>query len=133
MEYQEPLVIFDGVCNYCNSMVNFAIRNDKKSILKFTPFQGKTIDTLRQQFEIGQDASSVLLIDRGKLYSGSTAAIRIARYLNWPARALYAFIIIPAFIRNPVYAWIARNRYKWFGKKEACMVPSPEVRQRFLP
>jgi len=133
MEYQEPLVIFDGVCNYCNSMVNFAIRNDKKATLKFTPFQGETIHTLRQHFSISPDASSVLFIDKGKLYSGSTAAIRIARYLNWPARALYAFIIIPAFIRNPVYTWIARNRYKWFGKKEACMVPSPEVRQRFLP
>ncbi|MBP7556534.1 MAG: thiol-disulfide oxidoreductase DCC family protein [Chitinophagaceae bacterium] len=133
MNLTGPLVIFDGVCNYCNSMVNFAIRNDKKGILKFTPFQGETTDKLREQFGIGADIDSVLLIDKGKLYSGSTAAIRIARYLNWPARALYAFIIIPAFIRNPFYAWVARNRYKWFGKKESCMVPSAEVRQRFLP
>lgn len=133
MELNTPLVVFDGVCNYCNYMANFAIRNDPKGRLRFTPSQGVTAQYLQNHFAINRQPASVLLIDKGRLYEGSSAAIRIAKYLRWPAKALYAFMIIPAFIRNPIYNWIARNRYKWFGQRDTCMVPDEKVRQRFLP
>jgi predicted DCC family thiol-disulfide oxidoreductase YuxK len=113
-------------------MVNFSIRNDKKAILKFAPLQSATAIQLKQQFNIPADIDSVIFLDKGKVYTYSDAAIRIAKYLSWPAKALYALIIVPAFIRQPIYKWIAKNRYKWFGKKETCMIPTAEVRERFL-
>ena len=129
---ENPIVLFDGVCNYCNSMVNFAIRNDKKAILKFTPLQSATGIRLREEYQIAKNIDSVILIDQGKVYTYSDAAIRIAKYLRWPAKVVYGFSIVPKFIRQPFYKWIARNRYKWFGKTELCMIPTPDVKARFL-
>ena len=129
---KSPLVLFDGVCNYCNSMVNFAIRNDKKAKLKFAPIQSVTGRHLIQQFNIPSHVDSVIFLENDRYYTYSTAAIRIAKYLDWPARILFALIIIPAFIRQPLYKWIAKNRYRWFGKRESCMVPRGSVRDRFL-
>ena len=130
---ENPIVLFDGVCNYCNAMVNFAIRNDKKAILKFAPLQSLAGKHLKEEYKIAPDIDSVILIDQDKVYTYSDAAIRIAKYLRWPAKAFYGFILIPKFIRQPFYKWIAGNRYKWFGKKEECMVPTPDVKARFLP
>lgn len=129
---ENPIVLFDGVCNYCNTMVNFAIRNDKKAILKFAPLQSETGKRIREEYKIAPGIDSVILIDNGRVYTYSDAAFRIAKHLPWPAKALYGFIIIPKFIRQPFYKWIARNRYKWFGKKEECMVPTSDVKARFL-
>jgi predicted DCC family thiol-disulfide oxidoreductase YuxK len=129
---EAPVVLFDGVCNYCNSWINFAIRHDKKGLLKFAPLQSSAGDRLSRQYNITAGTNSVILIEKGKVYSHSGAAIRIARFLQWPARMLYVFIAIPKFIRDPVYKWVARNRYKWFGRRETCMIPGPEVRARFL-
>ena len=130
---EAPIVLFDGVCNYCNAMVNFAIRNDKKAILKFAPLQSEAGNRLKEEYKIAPGIDSVLLIDQDKVYTYSDAAFRIAKYLRWPAKALYGLRIIPKFIRQPFYKWIARNRYKWFGKKEECMIPTPDVKGRFLP
>jgi len=127
-----PLVLFDGVCNYCNAMVKFAIRNDKKAKLRFAPLQSSLADELRSQYNIPAETESVILIENGKVYTYSDAALRICKWLDLPARVLYAFIIVPGFIRQPIYRWIARNRYKWFGKRETCMVPTADVKQRFL-
>jgi predicted DCC family thiol-disulfide oxidoreductase YuxK len=127
-----PVVLFDGVCNFCNQMVNFAIRNDRKAKLKFAPLQSIDGQRLREQFNIPARVDTVIFIDNNKVYTYASAAIRICKYLDWPVKILYALIIIPAFISQPVYKWIARNRYKWFGKKETCMIPTPEVRERFL-
>lgn len=113
-------------------MVNFAIRNDRKAKLKFTPLQSITGQQLKKEFNIPSTIDTVILIDNGKVYTYAKAGIRISKYLNWPAKMLFALNIIPAFISQPVYKWIARNRYKWFGKKESCMVPTLEVRERFL-
>ena len=129
---KERIVLFDGVCNYCNAMVNFAIRNDKKAILKFAPLQSEAGKRLTEEYKIASEIDSVLFIEQGKVYSYSDAAIGIAKYLRGPAKVLYGLIIIPKFIRQPFYKWIAKNRYKWFGKKEACMVPTPDVKARFL-
>ena len=129
---KERIVLFDGVCNYCNAMVNFAIRNDKKAILKFAPLQSEAGKILKEEYKITSEIDSVIFIEQGKVYTYSDAAICIAKYLRWPAKALYGLKIIPEFIRQPFYKWIAKNRYKWFGKKEACMVPTPDVKSRFL-
>ena len=127
-----PIVLFDGVCNFCNNMVNFAIRHDKKATLKFAPLQSATGEKLKEQYHIPSSIDTVIFIDQGKVYTYAQAGIRICKYLNWPAKMLYAFKIVPKFISQPVYKWIARNRYKWFGKKESCMIPTKDVRQRFL-
>lgn len=132
MNETHPIVLFDGVCNFCNSAVNFAIRNDKKARLKFAPLQSAAGQELRTRYQIPTTIDTVIFIDKGKVYTYASAAIRICRYLGWPAKMLYAFIIIPAFISQPVYKWIARHRYKWFGQKDSCMMPTPAVRQRFL-
>lgn len=128
----KPVILFDGVCNYCNFMVNFAIRHDKKARLQFAPLQSDTGKALFQQYQLPPDTDSVVFIDQGKALLHSDAALGIARYLDWPARILYGFIIIPRFIRNPFYKWIAKNRYRFFGKKETCMIPTPDVKSRFL-
>jgi predicted DCC family thiol-disulfide oxidoreductase YuxK len=127
-----PVVLFDGVCNYCNTMVNFAIRNDSQAQLKFTPLQTLTGKQLKSQFNLPPEIDSVIFIDNNKVYVYADAALRICRWLDWPAKALYAFIIVPKFIRQPIYKWIAKNRYKWFGKKDTCIIPTPEVKSRFL-
>ncbi len=128
----DKIVLFDGICNYCNSMVNFAIRNDKKAVLKFSPLQSPSGIFLKEKYNISSAIDSVIFLDKGKVYTYSDAAVQIAGNLQWPAKALYAFKVVPAFVRQPFYKWIARNRYKWFGKKETCMIPTKEVRERFL-
>ena len=128
-----PVILFDGVCNFCNYWVNFAINRDPKKKLKFTTLQGETAKQLLPQYHINSALlSSVILIDKGKAYTQSSAAIRICKYLHGGWKLFYGLMIIPKFIRDFFYNIIARNRYKWFGKKESCMVPTPELRERFL-
>ena len=129
---ENPVILFDGVCNYCNAMVNFAIRNDKKAILKFAQLQSQAGKRLKEEYKIAPGIDSVILIDQDKVYTYSDAAVRISKYLRWPAKILYGLLIIPKFIRQPFYKWVAKNRYKWFGKKEECMIPTPDVKARFL-
>ena len=130
---EKATVLFDGVCNFCNSSVNFIIDRDKEDYFQFTPLQNDLAkDILRQNGYNPDDLDSVVLYEDGTVYTESTAALRIAKRLKglWPL--LYGFIIIPPFIRNSVYRFIARNRYKWFGKREACRLPSPEVKAKFI-
>jgi predicted DCC family thiol-disulfide oxidoreductase YuxK len=129
---EQPILLFDGVCNFCNRMVNFAIRNDKKARLRFAPLQSVAGEALKKQYGVSPDADTIVFIDKGKAYTYARAAIRVCGYLSWPARFLYVFIIVPRFISQPVYKWFARHRYKWFGKKDTCMIPGAEVRSRFL-
>lgn len=132
MENSSPIVLFDGVCNYCNWMVNFAIRNDKMALLKFAPLQSEIGTKLRKEYNIGNDIDSLIFIDKNKAHVYADAALVIAKYLSYPAKLLTVFTILPSFICNPVYKWIAKNRYKWFGKKDSCMIPTKEVKERFL-
>ena len=113
-------------------MVNFAIRNDKKAKLRFAPLQSVTGQQLIKEFNVSPTADTIVFLEKGKAYTYAGASIRICKYLDWPAKAMYAFIIIPGFISQSFYKWFARHRYKWFGKKESCMVPTAEVRERFL-
>ena len=130
---QQPIILFDGVCNFCDSTVNFVIKRDRKNLLKFAVLQSSIAkELLKGQAMQANDLSSFIFIENKKVYSRSTAALRVCKYLNgiWPF--MYGFIIIPKFIRDAVYNLIARNRYKWFGKKDACMIPTPENKERFL-
>lgn len=128
-----PLVLFDGVCNLCNNSVQMIIRHDPGGYFRFTSLQSEAGRELLRMQGLPEDyTGSLLLWENGKLYKESGAALRIARRMNglWPL--LYAGILVPPFLRNLVYRWIARNRYKWWGKKDQCMIPSPELKQRFL-
>jgi predicted DCC family thiol-disulfide oxidoreductase YuxK len=113
-------------------MVNFAIRNDTKAKLRFAALQSAAGQQLIKQFNVSPTADTIVFIEKGKAYTYARAAIRICKYLDWPAKALYLFVIVPVFISQPLYKWFAKRRYKWFGKKETCMVPAPEVRERFF-
>ncbi|HQV06722.1 MAG TPA: DCC1-like thiol-disulfide oxidoreductase family protein [Chitinophagaceae bacterium] len=127
-----PVVLFDGVCNFCNRMVSFAIRHDKKGALKFAPIQSAKGREYFSKFGIDKNADTVILVVDEKVYTYAGAAIRICRYLDWPVKVYYGFIIVPSFISQPLYKWFAARRYKWFGKKESCMVPTEDVKDRFL-
>ncbi len=127
------LLLFDGVCNLCNASVNFVIRNDKRQRFYFASLQSDFArETLSVKAPSIKDMRTVVYIEKGKVYTESTAVLRMLRKLRFPLNLLYAFIIIPRFIRDPLYRYIAKNRYRWFGKKDACMIPSPELQHRFL-
>lgn len=127
------IILFDGVCNLCNGAINFVIKKDKKNIFKFAPLQSEIGKTLLSQFKIDtSEVDSIILVDGEKYYAKSSAALRISKELSGAYPLLYGFIILPRFIRDLVYDYIAKNRYKWFGKKESCMIPTPELKEKFL-
>lgn len=130
---QQPIILFDGVCNFCNNAVNFVIKRNAKANILFTPMQSIAGQKLLQQNNLPvDDMQSFVFIDEGKVHKQSTAALKVCKHLRglWPL--CYGFIIVPKFIRDGVYSWIAQNRYKWFGKRQSCMIPTPEVKARFL-
>lgn len=129
----QPVILFDGVCNLCNRSVQFIIRHDPSGKFLFAPLQGRKAAEWMKQWSLDQEAGkSILLIQNGQLYHRSTAALRIAGQLKGPVRSLYIFLVIPRWIRDAVYNWIAANRYRWFGKQDACMIPTPELTKRFI-
>jgi predicted DCC family thiol-disulfide oxidoreductase YuxK len=129
----KPVILFDGVCNYCNSMVQFIIRQDKQQKFLFAPLQSDAGRQLLQAYQLPEkDFNSFVLIDKNKSYLRSSASLQVFKNLPWYWKWTQVFWIVPLFIRDGIYNFIARNRYKWFGKKETCMIPSPEVKMRFL-
>lgn len=130
----ESIIIFDGVCNFCNAVVNFILARDKKNVFRFAANQSEAAKQILSENNIPLETeiSTVFVYENGKLYQKSTAALRIARKLPFAWNLCYIGIIIPAFLRNVIYDFIAKNRYKWFGKKETCRVPSPAERGKFL-
>ena len=132
-EQKHSIILFDGVCNLCNSSINYAIKYDKKGLFKFAALQEPPGRLLLKRYNIDPlDTDSIILIENGKAYVKSTAALRVARNLSGALPLLYGFIIVPAFIRNWVYDFIAKHRYKWYGKKESCLIPTPELKDKFL-
>ncbi|GAA4281826.1 thiol-disulfide oxidoreductase DCC family protein [Gaetbulibacter aestuarii] len=128
------LILFDGVCNLCNSSIQYVIKYDKKNQFMFTALQSNTGKALIERFNIDtQKTDSVLLYtpEKGLDYK-STAALKVAYRLGFPHALWCVFFIVPTFLRNWIYDFIARNRYKWFGKKAECMVPTPELKAKFL-
>jgi len=133
MGKEYKIILFDGVCNLCNSSVNFVIKRDKKDVFRFAALQEPAGLELIEKYGIDTSKTdSIILIEDGKVYYKSTAALRITKHLGKAYPLLYGFMIIPNFIRNWVYDYVARNRYKWYGKKESCMIPTPELRSKFL-
>lgn len=129
----QPIILFDGVCNLCSGAVQFVLKRDKKQQFRFASLQGNAGQELLKQYNLPQNNfNSFVLIDDGKVFTKSNAALEIAKRLNGGWKLLYAFKIVPKFIRDAVYRLIANNRYKWFGKKETCWLPTPELRSRFL-
>lgn len=126
------IVLFDGDCNFCDSSVQFIIKRDPDGYFHFTSLQSELGQSLLYKYDVPLHIDSFILIEGEKAYYKSTAALRISRQLNGAWKLLYVFIIIPAPIRNALYNILARNRYKWFGKKESCMLPPPGIRKRFL-
>ena len=128
-----PILLFDGVCNLCNSSVQFFIKHDKKGRVKFAALQSETGRDLLFKFELDPDYfDSLVFIDKEKVYTHSSAVLRASKYLNGLYPLLQVFLIKPKFLRDPIYKWIGRNRYRWFGKQDACMIPTPELKERFL-
>ncbi|MBL7745479.1 MAG: thiol-disulfide oxidoreductase DCC family protein [Chitinophagaceae bacterium] len=133
MNTEYPVVLFDGVCNLCNRSVQFIIKRDKQKKIRFASLQGKKGQALLQQFSLPvNNLNSFVLAEGDKVYRRSSAALRVARHLGGGWKLLYGFMIVPPFIRDAVYTLIAQNRYRWFGKREECMVPAPELKDRFL-
>jgi predicted DCC family thiol-disulfide oxidoreductase YuxK len=130
---EHGIVLFDGYCNLCSGSVQFIIKRDPGAYFRFASLQSKQgTELIETVGTTSPEGESVILIENGKVYSRSTAALRIARRLTcaWPLLAV--FLIVPPFIRNAVYDWISRNRYKWFGKKETCWLGEKNEAHRFL-
>ncbi len=133
MEETHAVVLFDGVCNLCNKSVQFIIRRDKRDRFRFAPLQGKTGQALLSRHGLPADSfNSFILAEGDKIYTHSTGALRMLKELGFPWSMAYAFIIVPRFIRDGVYRAVARNRYRWFGRQESCMIPTPALKKKFL-
>lgn len=129
----DPVILFDGVCNFCSFWVRFVIRRDPQGKFRFASLQSPLGRRTTQVLKMPEEPpASVLLKEGDRYYVRSTATLRIFRRLNglWPL--MYVFIVVPAPLRDLVYKFIANNRYRWFGKNDACFVPTPEIRSRFL-
>ncbi len=127
------IVLFDGVCNFCNGAVNFVIGHDKTGYFKFAPLQSEIGEELMARHRIDKhETDSVILVEDDKAYLHSSAALRIARKLDGIWSWAFGFIVVPSPVRDFLYKLFARYRYKLFGRQEACMIPTPEIRARFL-
>jgi predicted DCC family thiol-disulfide oxidoreductase YuxK len=128
-ERDRPVILFDGVCNLCTGSVQFVIERDSRKRFRFASLQSPVAEQLLGRRD---DLESVVLVENGEIYRKSTAALRIARRLDglWPLLAV--FLVLPRFLRDAVYDWIGRRRYRMFGKRDACWVPSAELAERFL-
>jgi len=130
---KKPIILFDGICNLCNSAIQTVIKHDPDGKFQFASLQSNEGQKLLQQYQLPvNNFTSFVLIQNGDVYTKSTGALKVAKQINGWWKLLYVFIILPKFIRDPVYNWIANNRYKWFGKKDECMIPTPELKARFL-
>lgn len=129
----KAIILFDGICNLCNNVVQFVIKRDPECYFSFASLQSDFSRDLLSKMDAPQgDVSSILLIEKGKVYHKSTAALRISRHLNRGWKAAVILYLIPPFIRDAIYSFIARHRYRWFGKRNECMTPNPSIKKRFL-
>ena len=127
-----PVLLFDGVCNLCNGLVRFVVRRDPDATFRFAPLQSDVADDLLDDCGVDRGRDTVVLVDGGDCYTKSTAALRVAAHLGWPYRPLAAFLAVPRRVRDAVYDVVAANRYDWFGRRERCMAPTPDLAERFL-
>ena len=129
----DPILLFDGVCNLCNGFVQEVITRDERGIIRYTSLQSEAGQQLLAKIGLSDfSMDTVVLVEGEEKYLKSDVALRIFRYLGGGWSYLYYLSIVPKFIRDGVYDLIARNRYRWFGKREDCMLPRPEWEDRFL-
>jgi len=128
---EHPIVLFDGVCNLCNAGVDFIIERDPRARFRFAALQGEAGQQLLGRHRL-DDLDSLVLIEGNEAHTRSTAALRIARRLASPWNLLAAFLVLPVPVRDFLYDIVARNRYRWFGRRNTCRAPTPELRSRFL-
>ena len=130
---KHPVILFDGVCNLCNGLVQLIIKHDQKAVFSFAALQssfGQSV-LLENNMPI-KELDTLLLVEQGNIYTKSTAALKICRRLRGWWRMLYILVMIPRPVRDILYDVIARNRYKWFGQKDECMLPTPDLKSRFI-
>lgn len=133
MAEQNPVLLFDGVCNLCNKSVQFVLKYNRKGNIRFASLQSEYgAKALKNSLLPADYTSSLVFLEEGKTYVQSDAALKLAKHLSsfWKIGSI--FLVVPKFIRNPVYDWVAKNRYKWFGKKEVCWIPDAKWESRFL-
>ncbi len=127
------IILFDGVCNFCNDSVNFIIERDSQNRFKFAPLQSEIAESLLKKHSIDKaETDSIVLVEGERAFTHSTAALKIARNLDGPWSVFYGFVVVPKFVRDFFYRVFAKYRYRLFGKKDQCMMPTPEIRERFL-
>ena len=129
------IVLFDGICNFCSGIVKFIIKNDKKAKIKFTPLQSDISKTLLLQYNViidNEKLDTFVYIRNNKAHIKSTAALYVLKDIGGFYCLLFGFIIIPRFLRNFLYSLIANSRYKIWGKRDECMIPTPDIKERFL-
>lgn len=126
------VVLFDGVCSLCNASVDFIIKRDHAKHFRFASLQSEAAQKALASHSQVVTLDSIVLIENDQVFSESTAALRIARHLGWMWASLYVLIIVPRIFRDPLYRLIARNRYRWFGKRDTCRIPTSEERTLFL-
>ncbi len=133
MQESNNILLFDGVCNLCNSTVKFVIRQDKNALIKFASLQSSFGQKILLEHQLSNSRfDSFIYVKKDGILLKSTAALNLMKDIGGVWTLLYAFIIIPRFIRDFVYDMIAKNRYRWFGKQQTCMIPSAEIKARFL-
>lgn len=133
MENKMPVILFDGVCHLCAWSVRFVFERDREGLIHFAPLQSDTGRSILRQHGLDENAlDSFVFISDGRAWRESDAALRVCEFLKFPWRLLAPLVFLPRFLRDPIYRLIARNRYRWFGKSDACMMPAPELRARFL-
>jgi len=131
----KSIILFDGICNLCNYSVSFILKKDKKKHFRFASLQSDAAKKLllhANNKNILNNLKSIVLISNNKVYTKSTAVLKIGKYLKFPYNLSYLLLIVPRFFRDFIYDYISKNRYKWFGKNETCMMPSKEYLDKFI-
>ncbi len=130
---ERSVILFDGVCNLCNFFVQFIIKRDKKKAIHFAALQSETGQKMLADFGVqNQNLNTVIFIDQGNVFTHSDVALEVGKKLGNGWQFFYILKFIPKSFRDVIYNYIARNRYKWFGKKESCMIPTPDIKSRFI-
>ena len=131
--HKHALILFDGVCNFCNRSVQFIIRRDRNDHFRFASLQSSLAESvLAANYLSASRLDSIVLIEGEQIFTESTAVLRICKKMDGLWKGLYMLIIFPKPIRDALYRWLANNRYHFFGKQDTCMIPTPEIRKRFL-
>jgi len=129
-----PILLFDGHCNLCNAWVQFIVKRDSSSTIRFASLQSRAGRRLLEEHKIDENyIDSLVLFEEERFSVSSNAALRTLSYLDGWQKHLIFLAVVPRSLRDLVYSFIARNRYKWFGRREQCMIPTPELKERFLP